>query len=94
METNYFESSDYLQELSEAMFNASFPCNPIPFINGLNLGIKLNGMDWINTNQAKRILFIIISLSYNQFFNLDNLEEYIYLKNEYEETRKINKLAS
>jgi len=68
-----------LNELSSAMFNTSFPCNPNPFLNGLKEGIKANGMDWIKSDQAKKILYVLIAQSHGQAFNIDSFTEYTNL---------------
>jgi len=67
-------------DLSRAMFSPAFPCNPIPFLSGLITGCKNNGFDWLETNEAKRILFIVIALSYGQSFKLDSYLEFKSLK--------------
>lgn len=71
---------DNLYDLSRAMFNPSFPCNPIPFLHGLIEGCKNYGTDYLKTIEAQRILFVVIALSYGQLFNLDSLDEYSRLK--------------
>ena len=69
------KTNDNLNQLSEAMFLTSLPCNPIPFLNGLIEGTKLNGTDYIQTDEGKRILFTLICQSYGSLFNLDSLTE-------------------
>ena len=68
-----------LTELSTAMFNESFPCNPVPFANGLIEGCKSNGTDWIQSDQAKKILYVLITQSYGQGFNIESYQEYTNL---------------
>ena len=65
-----------LKELSQAMFCNSMPCNPQPFINGLNEGCKTNGSNYIETDEAKRLLFVLLCQSYGQLFNIDSLTEF------------------
>jgi len=70
------KTNDNLTNLASAMFAPSFPCNPLPFLNGLAEGIKENGSDYIMTDEAKRMLFVVIAQSYGQLFNIDSLTEY------------------
>lgn len=71
---------DELYHLSQAMFENSLPCNPIPFANGLVKGCKENGTDWIQSNTAKRILFILIQQAYGTAaFELNSFKEFQYL---------------
>ena len=67
------------QKLSLAMFSESFPCNPLPFANGLINGVRENGTDWITSDQAKRIMFVLIAQSYGQGFNIESYQEYTNL---------------
>ncbi len=69
-----------LTDLSLAMFAASFPCNPLPFLNGLIDGCKVYGSDYMKTDEGKRILFVLIAQSYGQLFNIDSLTEFSKLK--------------
>ena len=69
------------QKLSLAMFSESFPCNPLPFLNGLAEGCKVNGSDYLQTDECKRIQFCLIGMSYGQSFRIDSLSEFQRLKN-------------
>jgi len=71
--------TEELNILSNVMFSPAFPCNPIPFANGIIQGIKDNGTDWITSEQAKRILYILIAQSYGQGFNIESYQEYTNL---------------
>ena len=55
-------------ELSNAMFALSFPCNPLPFLNGLAEGCKVNGSDYVQSDEGKRILYILIAQKVNLIF--------------------------
>ena len=72
METN-------LNKLEKAFMEASLPCNPLPFLNGIKEGVKRNGTDWIKSDQAKRILYVLIMQSYGQLFKIYSLKEYVRL---------------
>jgi hypothetical protein len=69
-----------LYDLSRAMFNNSFPCNPLPFLIGLIEGVKNYGTDYLKTVEAQRILFVVIAQSYGQLFDIDSLTEFSRLK--------------
>lgn len=69
-----------LQDLEKGLTNPGFPCNSIPFAKGIADGVKLNGTDWIKSDQAKRILFVLIAQAYGQFFGLDSYNEYKRLR--------------
>ena len=68
-------------ELSSAMFAPSFPCNPLPFLNGLIEGCKVNGSDYVQSDEGKRILYVLIAQSYGQLFNIESLSEFQRLNN-------------
>jgi hypothetical protein len=68
------------KELEKAMFAEYLPCNPIPFLKGLMYGCKEEGTDYIQTDQAKRILFTIIQQAYGIAFILDIPNEFRRLK--------------
>lgn len=70
------KTNENLTQLSKAMFLNSLPSNPIPFLNGIIEGCKLNGTDYIQTDEAKRILFTILCQSCGSLFHLDSLTEY------------------
>lgn len=60
-----------VERVSKAWSYDAFPCNPIPFANGLATGCKLNGSDWIKTDQAKKILWILMAQAYGQLATID-----------------------
>ena len=68
-------------ELSNAMFAPSFPCNPLPFLNGLIEGCKVNGSDYVQSDEGKRILYVLIAQSYGQSFSINSLDEFQRLYN-------------
>jgi hypothetical protein len=68
-----------MTELTNAFRRPSFPCNPIPFANALAEGVKANGTDWIKTDEARAILFILIGQAHGQLFNVDCLQEFNHL---------------
>ena len=74
------KTNENLISLSNAMFSNALPCNPIPFLNGLIEGVKLNGTDYIQSDEAKKILQTILNQSYGQLFNIDSYNEYLRLK--------------
>lgn len=69
-----------IKEHGEAMFADAFPCNPRPFLRILNLGLEARGTGWIESDEAKRILFVVIALAYGQLATIDLVEEWRRLK--------------
>jgi len=65
-----------LDRVSMAMFDASFPCNPIPFANGLADYVREHGTDSIRSDVAKRILWILMSQAYGQMASIDLCAEW------------------
>ena len=63
-------------KLRNAMFDASMPCNPIPFANGLADFVRENGTDSIQSDDAKRILWVLIAQSYGCLATVDLSEEW------------------
>jgi hypothetical protein len=73
------------KELSKGMFAEFTPCNPIPFLNGLVEGCKVEGTDYIQTDEAKRILFTILQQAYGTAFKIDAFDEFKRLKSTFKE---------
>jgi len=65
-----------MSELQNAMFAPSFPCNPIPFANGIVEGCQNNGSDFIKSDEGKRILFVLNAIAYGQLATIDMIDEY------------------
>lgn len=70
------ETQIQINELGKAMFGISTPCNPLPFLEGLKMGVKEMGTDWIRSDDAKRILFTILQQVYGSAFKIDSFEEF------------------
>ena len=66
--------NENLEKLAKAMFLPSLPCNPIPFCNGLAEGCKLNGTDWIRSDEAKMIMHTILQQMYGQAYQIDSFK--------------------
>ena len=71
------------KELSEAMFESALPCNPIPFANAIAEGCKEKGSDYIKTDEAKRLLWILNVLAYGELSTIDLPKEYEVLEREF-----------
>ncbi len=65
--------------LASAFRSSGFPCNPIPFLNGLAEGVRENGTDYIKSDEAKKMLLVIIQQSYGQAASVDTYEEFVRL---------------
>jgi hypothetical protein len=67
------------QSLHESMFSESFPCNPRPFLTGLNEFVTANGTDSLKSDEAKQILWTIIAQAYGQLTTIDMADEWTRL---------------
>ncbi len=65
-----------MNTLTTAIESPSFPCNPIPFANGLADLVRDNGTDSIKSDDAKRILWILMAQSYGQLATIDLCDEW------------------
>jgi hypothetical protein len=68
-----------------AMFDQVFPCNPIPFARKLADLVSDNGTDFIKSDNAKRILWILNAQAYGQMANINLGEEWDRLRTVAEE---------
>ncbi len=59
-----------------AIESESFPVNPIPFANGLADHVREHGTDSIKSDDAKRILWILMGQAYGQLAMIDLCEEW------------------
>lgn len=71
---------DKIEEHGKAMLSPALPCNPIPFLETLSMGVRENGTEWIKSKEAKRILFMVNMQAYGQLATIDFVDEYIKLK--------------
>jgi len=67
--------------LTNAMFSDSFPGNPIPFAQGLADLIRDNQTDTIQSDEAKRILWVLMAQAYGQLNMVDLHTEWQRLHN-------------
>ncbi len=63
----------------EAMFNNAFPCNPLPFATAIFDHVKEYGTRSIQSDKAKRILWILMSQAYGQMATIDLCTEWDHL---------------
>lgn len=59
-----------------AIDGESFPCNPIPFANSLADHVREFGTDSIKTDDAKKILWILMGQAYGQLATIDLSDEW------------------
>ncbi len=59
------------KNLTEAMFDTSMPVNPIPFAIGLADLVKERGTNFIKTDEAKKILWVLLAQSYGELSMID-----------------------
>lgn len=66
--------------LKDAVYTAidgeSFPCNPIPFANALAEHVREFGTDSIKSDDAKKILWILMGQAYGQLGTIDLSDEW------------------
>ena len=65
------QTDETLHRLTNAMFDQSFPVNPIPFAQGLADFIRDNGSDSITSTNARRILWVLLAQSYGQLATIN-----------------------
>ena len=70
-----------LERLTGALAEESFPCNPIPFANGLADLVRGRGTDSIKSDDAKRILWVLMGQAYGQLATIDLSDEWDRLTN-------------
>lgn len=61
---------------SEALFKNNLPVNPIPFATALSQFVAKNGTDSIRSDEAKRILWILMAQAYGELANINLPEEW------------------
>ena len=71
-----------ISDVTTAMFNESFPINPIPFAIGLADLIRSEGTYAIKSDQAKRILWVLMAQSYGQLATISMMDEWSRLTND------------
>tara|TARA_Y100001973_G_C5207916_1_gene343028 strand:+ start:2370 stop:2603 length:234 start_codon:yes stop_codon:yes gene_type:complete len=59
------------KNLTEAMFDTSMPINPIPFAIGLADLVKERGTNFIKSDEAKKILWVLLAQSYGELSMID-----------------------
>ena len=75
------------ERLENAIFDESFPCNPIPFARGVADYVREHGTDSIRSDAVKRILWILMSQSYGQLATIDLCAEWDRLSKLYGEVK-------
>ena len=64
------------QRLLNAFRSPAFPCNPIPFANGMAGLVKERGTDSITSDEAKRILWVLMAQAYGQLGTIQLSDEW------------------
>jgi len=88
-ETKELEDKDLFVEHEKAiaaMFDSSFPVNPIPFALTLAKMCKSGGTDIIQTDEARMVLWTLMAQSYGQLATVSLYEEWSRL---YEKHQRI-----
>jgi hypothetical protein len=77
-----------MAHITEAYKLAGLPTNPRPFLNALYEGVQAHGTEWINSLDAKRLLFVVIMQSFKQPLHID----FVDLYNELDGTDRVRDL--
>ena len=64
-------SEQRYKNLTEAMFDSSMPINPIPFAVGLADLVRERGTNFIKSDEAKKILWVLLAQSYGELSMID-----------------------
>ena len=75
------------EKVITAMFNNSFPVNPIPFALTLAKMIKEGGTDTIKSDEARMVLWTLVAQSYGQLAEISLFDEWSRL---HEKCKKIH----
>lgn len=80
-------TTQQLNNLTAAMFNSSFPVNPLPFANGVFELVKEKGTDAIKSDEVRKVLWVLMAQSYGQLAKIDLCDEWdrLYALNKEEE---------
>ena len=65
-----------LERLTEAMFDTSFPVNPIPFANGISELVMNGDAEDIKSDKARAMLWVLMAQSYGQMATIHLCEEW------------------
>lgn len=65
-----------MDALYTALDSECFPCNPIPFATGLADHVRKHGTDSIKSDEAKCLLWILMSQAYGQLATIDLCDEW------------------
>jgi len=78
-----------LKNLTTAMFNSSFPVNPVPFANGISELVMNGNTEDIKSDEARAMLWVLMAQSYGQMAKLDLCDEWgrLYQNLMYKETK-------
>jgi hypothetical protein len=78
----------HIKELGNAMFCNALPTNPTPFLNALIVGVKEEGTNWLRSDEARRLIWLINTMSFSDMATINQTEEFNRLY-----TEKFNELA-
>lgn len=64
------------KNLTTAMFSPSFPVNPVPFANGISEMVMNGGTDTIESDEVKKVLWVLMAQAYGQMATIDLGDEW------------------
>lgn len=67
-------------KLTEAFLDQSFPGNPLPFLNGIAEHVRENGTDSIQSDEVKKVLWVVMAQAYGQCATIDLMDEWSRLE--------------
>ena len=73
------DAAGRFERLAGAMFDQSFPTNPIPFAQGLADFVRENGSDSITSDDAKKMLWVLVAQAYGQLGEVNLTSVYVRL---------------
>ena len=79
-----FKEREKIMKEEKAMFLKSLPCNPIPFANRIIELCQKKGTNAITKKECQACLYILLTQSYGQLFQIDSLNEYERLKKSFQ----------
>lgn len=74
--TNSDTETVFQTRLLEAFAEECFPCNPIPFATGLADLVRERGTDAIESDDAKKVLWVLMAQAYGQMAVIDMSDEW------------------
>lgn len=69
-----------MKSIDQAMFSRNLPCNPIPFAKELAKIVLAEGTKSIQSDKAKRILWVLMAQAYGECATISLSDEWSRLR--------------